>query len=92
MPGELVPADFYWRQFRDMKGGIDVEDLDDRPFITYAQACAVTLARAHSQSPRAAEIVGYIGNGDRLTTAIVEWSTAYADLSERDYHAFLATR
>lgn len=84
--------DLYVRQFHDMKGGIDVEDLDDRPFITYAQACAVTLARAHSQSPRAAEIVGYIGNGDRLTTAIVEWSTAYADLSERDYHAFLATR
>ncbi|MBP0661828.1 DUF2252 family protein, partial [Mycobacterium tuberculosis] len=37
-------ADFYVRQFHDMKGSIDVEDLDDGPFITYGQACAATIA------------------------------------------------
>lgn len=51
----------------------------------------MTLACGHSQSVNAAEVVGYIGNGEMLTSAVVEWSMAYADLSERDDHAFLAT-
>lgn len=84
--------DYYVRQFRDMKGGIDAEGLDDESFALYAQACAVVLARAHGQSPAAAQIVGYIGNGEAVTDAIVTWSEAYADLSRADYDAFLAAQ
>jgi len=80
----------YVRQFHDMKGGVEVGDLGDRPFVTYARACAVTLARAHSQSPRAAEIVGYMGRGDVFITAMLEWAHGYADLSEQDFRAFTA--
>lgn len=83
-------ADLYVRQFNDMKGGIEVDQIEDRPFIQYAQACAATLARAHSQSPRAATIVGYLGSGKVVAEAITAWSHAYADLSAKDFEAFVA--
>lgn len=84
--------DLYVRQFHDMKGGIDVEELEDAPFASYAQACAVTLARAHSQSPTAAVISGYIGKGRAVGEAMLEWAYAYADLSQRDFEQFTARR
>ncbi|MBN9613145.1 MAG: DUF2252 domain-containing protein, partial [Actinobacteria bacterium] len=40
-----MELDLYVRQFHDMKGGIEAEQLEDEPFETYARACAVTLAR-----------------------------------------------
>ncbi|HMQ36088.1 MAG TPA: DUF2252 domain-containing protein [Micropruina sp.] len=82
-------ADLYVRQFHDMKGGIDVEGLDDGPFTLYAMACGVTLARAHSQSPRAASVVGYLGSGRSAAEAIAEWGMAYADLSAQDFRSFV---
>ncbi|MBN9214932.1 MAG: hypothetical protein ABS62_00845 [Microbacterium sp. SCN 70-200] len=83
-------GDYYVRQFRDMKGGFDVESLEDGPFGLYAQACATTLARAHSQSPNAAAITGYIGRGAAVAEALLEWAYAYATLSRADYDAFIA--
>src|SRR5690606_26229705 len=44
--GGPVEVDLYVRQFHDMKGGIETEQLDDESFVTYARACAITLARA----------------------------------------------
>lgn len=85
-------GDFYVRQFRDMKGGIEMETLDDGPFELYARACATTLARAHSQSPGSAMIAGYLGTGHQAADAVVEWAYAYADLSRADYARFLAAR
>lgn len=82
--------DLYVRQFHDMKGGIEVSELDDVPFGSYAAACGVALARAHSQSPRAAIVAGYLGSGHAVGEAILEWSAAYADLAEQDYRTFLA--
>ncbi|SIT86272.1 DUF2252 domain-containing protein [Microbacterium sp. RU33B] len=83
-------ADMYVRQFHDMKGGVDIETLDDRPFATYATACAVTLARAHAQSSTAPQVAGYIGNGRLVGEALLEWALAYAELSRSDYEAFTA--
>ncbi|WP_425838768.1 DUF2252 domain-containing protein [Microbacterium sp. PA5] len=85
-------GDYYVRQFRDMKGGIDIETLEDGPFALYARACAVTLARAHSQSPNATNVAGYVGSGRTLAEALTTWAYAYADLSRADYDAFLAAR
>lgn len=86
----IPTGDFYVRQFHDMKGGVDIETLDDRPFAVYAQACAATLARAHSQSVTATAVAGYIGSGRAVGESILEWSVAYADLSAKDYAAYLA--
>ena len=83
-------GDFYVRQFHDMKGGIDADVLDDGPFQRYAEACAATLARAHAQSRTAGVVAGYIGNGDAVGQAILEWAYAYAALSKGDYDAFVA--
>ncbi|MFE6996699.1 DUF2252 domain-containing protein [Microbacterium sp. NPDC057659] len=83
-------SDYYVRQFHDMKGGVEVEQLDDAPYATYAQACAATLARAHSQSVASTMAVGYIGDGERITEALLAWSYAYADASLADYEAFRA--
>ncbi|MFK4761947.1 DUF2252 domain-containing protein [Microbacterium sp. ZW T5_45] len=83
-------ADYYARQFHDMKGSIEVEDLDDGPFITYAQACAAVVARAHSQSVTASEVAGYLGGGRSVATAILEWARRYAEVSLSDYESFRA--
>jgi uncharacterized protein (DUF2252 family) len=80
----------YVRQFHDMKGGLDIEGLDDGPFARYAQACAITLARAHAQSPNAGVVAGYIGNGRLIGEALLEWAYAYAEVSRADFEAFVA--
>ncbi len=82
-------ADVYVRQFHDMKGGVDIETLEDGAFSTYAQACALTLARAHAQSSTAPQVAGYIGNGRLVGEALLEWAYAYAELSKQDYEEFL---
>ena len=84
-------ADFYVRQFHDMKGSIEVEELDDGPFVTYAQACAATVARAHSQSITASEVAGYIGGGRAVASALLDWARAYADVSRADFETFRAS-
>ncbi len=81
--------DLYVRQFHDMKGGIDMEALDDGPFVQYAESCAIVLARAHSQSPAGSIVSGYVGHGAAAADPMLEWAYAYADLSRADYQAFL---
>lgn len=83
-------VDYYVRQFHDMKGGVEVETLDDAPFVTYAQSCAATIARAHSQSVTAGAVAGYIGNGQVVGQTLLEWARAYAAVSIADYNAFVA--
>lgn len=82
--------DLYVRQFHDMKGGIEADLLDDEPFQVYSQACGITLARAHSQSPLAEVVSGYLGGGRIVGEALLDWAYAYAELSLHDYRAFLA--
>lgn len=83
-------ADFYVRQFHDMKGGIEVEELEDAPFVSYARACAAVVARAHGQSTTATEVAGYIGGGRAVTQALLTWAYAYAEVSRADFEAFRA--
>lgn len=84
-------GDFYVRQFHDMKGGFEMEQMEDSPFRRYGEACAATLARAHSQSTAAAAVAGYVGTGRVVGEAILEWAHAYAALSRADYDAFVAS-
>jgi len=83
---------YYVRQFHDMKGGFEVDALEDSAFRWYAEACAATLARAHGQSPLAATVSGYVGSGRAAGEAILEWAYAYADLSRADWELFRAHR
>lgn len=79
-------ADYYVRQFHDMKGSVDVESMDDDVLAEYGRACALLLARAHGQSPTVGSVLGYIGAGAPLRTAIADFAEAYADKSEEDFH------
>lgn len=80
---------YYWRQLKDMKGSLDVADLDRKGFETYIQVCAACLARAHARTGDAAAISGYIGKGEALSKAIADFAEAYADQTERDHQAML---
>ena len=79
------PTDFYLRQFRDMKGSVDLTTLTAAEFQDYARLCAAVLSRAHSQSPGGSVIEGYLGRSDQFEVAVARWAVQYADQAERDF-------
>jgi uncharacterized protein (DUF2252 family) len=78
---------YYWRQLKDMKGSVEVADLDESGLGTYLGVCSVCLARAHARTSDAAGIAGYLGKNDTFDNAIVDFAVTYADQTERDYQA-----
>jgi len=80
-------VDYYARQFRDMKGSVDLDILTAGQFENYGRICARLLARAHSQSLGWATIPGYLGSSDTFDKAIASWCHDYADQAERDFEA-----
>jgi uncharacterized protein (DUF2252 family) len=78
--------DYYVRQFHDMKGTIETENMSAAVFGEYVVACAVLLARAHSQSANASILRGYVGTSNSVHEAVAEWCYAYADKSLDDFH------
>lgn len=85
--GDLRGVQFYVRQLRDMKGGVEFRegstDLDTLP--DYCQLCGWALALAHAKSGDAAQIAGYVGKTEVLDDALAEFTLAYAEQTERDY-------
>jgi hypothetical protein len=86
---ESAGHDFYWRQLRDWKGSVDVDNIkvDDLKYL--ARLCGWTLARAHARSGDPLAITGYLGSGDGFDEALVNFADSYADQSEKDYEAFM---
>ncbi len=84
-----VERDFYVRQFRNMKGKVDLMALDSRGLVAYADLCGHLLADAHARGGEAAEIAGYLGKSDGFIEAMTAFAHAYADLTERDHQALL---
>lgn len=78
-------VDYYWRQLKDMKGSVEVEDLDKPGLETYLELCSWTLARAHARTGDAAKTIGYIGKNDNFAEAIAKFAMAYADQTEQDH-------
>jgi uncharacterized protein (DUF2252 family) len=85
-----VQRDFYVRQLWDGKLSVEVAALDYKLLRGYGALCAWTLARAHARSGDRIAIASYLGKGGVFDQAIVEFSDAYADQSERDHAALLA--
>ena len=79
--------EFYVRQFRDMKGSIDIPSLSSAQLVEYLEVCGWTLARAHAQAGRTREIAGYLGNGEQFDEAVTDFSLAYAHQNELDHQA-----
>jgi uncharacterized protein (DUF2252 family) len=78
---------YYFRQLRDMKGGVDVEEMSSSSLSDYAEACGWALARGHAKSGEAAAVAGYLGRGESFDRAISAFAVAYADQTERDHAA-----
>ncbi|MEV1291093.1 DUF2252 domain-containing protein [Pseudonocardia sp. NPDC049635] len=88
--GDRPRVDYYWRQFRDMRGSIDPATLSPVEFRAYGTLCAALLARAHGQSPGGRVIAGYLGRSERYAVATAEWAAGYADVAEADFEAVAA--
>jgi hypothetical protein len=70
-----------------MKGSVELEALTPSELADYSRLCGGVLARAHSQSPDAAVVRGYLGESARFDDAVTAWAHAYADQIERDHAA-----
>ena len=81
--------DYYVRQLKDMKGTVDIADLQPSVMVLFAGLCGLTLAQAHARSGDFCQIAGYLGRSDQFDVAIAEFAREYADQVERD-HAALA--
>lgn len=82
--------DFYVRQYQDMKGSVETEGLDAETFGDYVGACAYSLARGHAQSANGSLLRGYVGAGDPVVEAILEWAYAYAEKTVGDFEKLKA--
>lgn len=88
--GTANGTNFYWRQFRDMKGSADIATMDRDPLARYAKICGWTLAHGHARSGDPDAIHGYLGKGRGFSEAIADFSERYARQNDSDYAAFLA--
>jgi uncharacterized protein (DUF2252 family) len=79
--------DYYWRQLRDMKASADIDAQPLTTFLSYADLCGLTLARAHARSGDAAAISGYLGKGNEFAQALGRFANSYADQNDRDHAA-----
>src|SRR6516165_230921 len=88
--GVDVNRHFYWRQLRDMKGSVPIEETTSLGLAMYGRLCGWTLARAHARSGDSVAIAAYLGQSDEFDRAVSAFSERYADQNERDYDEFIA--
>jgi uncharacterized protein (DUF2252 family) len=81
--------DFYVRQLRDGKGSVDIDRMVPVGLAAYGRICGWTLARAHARSGDRIAIAAYLGSSDVFDRALVGFSEAYADRTERDHGALV---
>ena len=79
-----------WRHFRDWKGSVVLEELDDAGLALYGKLCAWVLAKAHARSSKATPIANFIGNDDSFDDAMAQFSATYSEQARCDYKQFLA--
>lgn len=80
---------YYVRQFRDMKGSVNLDAMTASGFSTYARLCGRVLARAHARSGDAAAIGGYLGRRSTFDEAVAAFADAYERQTEQDHSALV---
>lgn len=88
--GRAADHDYYVRQFRDMKGSVNLDRITEKMAVAYLALCAWTLARAHARSGSRIAIASYLGKGTNFDAAAVEFSTSYAEQVTRDHRRWAA--
>ncbi len=81
--------DYYFRQLRDMKMTIEVENMPRQDWIEYTLLCGHALARAQARTGDPAKIAGYLGKNDAFDEAVAKFAVEYADQTESDYAVFV---
>jgi hypothetical protein len=81
--------DYYFRQLRDMKMSVALEQMTKTSWQEYVEVCGWVLARAHARTGDAAQIGGYAGKKDTLDRAIAKFAITYAEQTERDHEALV---
>ena len=76
--------DVYLRQFRDMKGSIELAP-SVKIFHVGSALCGGTLARAHARSVDPAVLDGYLGSGKAFVEAVTAFALPYAEQARSDY-------
>jgi hypothetical protein len=71
--------DYYFRQLRDMRMKINLEDMDAEDWFEYVKLCGWVLARGHARTGDPARISGYLGKSEAFDEAVAQFATAYAD-------------
>jgi uncharacterized protein (DUF2252 family) len=77
-------ADFYVRQFRDMKVVPDAAIIGP-VLVPFAGMCGAVLARAHARTGDASAIDGYVGKGRRFDRAMIRFANSYAVQTSVDH-------
>jgi uncharacterized protein (DUF2252 family) len=80
---------YYVRQFRNMKGTVALDAIDDEALDDYAAVLGHLLAKGHARTSGASMIAGYAGRSDNLDTALCQFARAYADQTEADHAALV---
>lgn len=81
--------DFYVRRLKDARLASVAARLEANALSFYARLCGRTLARAHARSGDAAQISGYLGDGEAFDEALGHFAIAYGDQTVADYKRFL---
>jgi uncharacterized protein (DUF2252 family) len=91
----IAGRDYLVRQLNDHKASIALEELQGGGLAEYAEVCGELLARGHARSGDVHLITGYLGAGskqDRFDRALAAFAEAYADQTEADWQALVASR
>ena len=80
--------EYYVRQLRDMKWSPVISDMSSTLMRSYAVLCGQALARAHARSGDAVTIAAYLGSGQAMDRALVDFAERYATQVESDFRAF----
>lgn len=88
----LEGRDYLVRQLNDHKASIQVTDLRAAGLMEYSEVCGELLARGHSRSGDCLELAGYLGTAPRFDDAVLKFAEAYANQTEADWKALVASR
>ncbi|WP_067822308.1 DUF2252 domain-containing protein [Nocardia inohanensis] len=81
---------FIVRQFRNLKGGIEVADLDAEHLDDYGRLAGALLGRAHTRSVDPRLVAGYLEDGEAFDDAVAAFAVRYADRTEGDHAELVA--
>ena len=80
---------YYVRQFRNMKGSVELSGIDADALVDYAGVVGHLLAKGHARTSGASMVAGYAGGSPKLDEAMARFARAYADQTEADHAALV---